>query len=126
MTTLRTHTNQAVGGAAYRQTRRQQQHTPWGWADGVEEIAEGITFYWTPSHGGYRVSQERLLQMPEKWRTADRWFEEDCEAALVVSAFPEVFWAKTVEHARVVVDRYFRDGLRADRRACYYTPPDAA
>ena len=73
--------------------------TPWGQSDCSEKIAEGITWYSTPSHGGYKLSRARLAEMPE-WllacpfrpvEQAAGWFEEDCDWARVVLAFPEYF-----------------------------------
>lgn len=69
--------------------------TPWGIAQEATRITEGITLYETASHGGYHVSPVRLLQMPEHLRDKTfagiGWFEEDCDAALVTLAFPELF-----------------------------------
>ncbi len=72
--------------------------TPWGPAQTVEPIADGITFVSTSSHGGLYLSQERLdlvdAKFPEHRAQAfehGRWFEEDCRAAYVVATFPEHF-----------------------------------
>jgi len=77
-------------------------HTPWGQSDHSEKIADGITLYTTPSHGGLLVSAERVKKMHASLarisgygsRCGGRWFEEDCEFAAVVAAFPEEFEAK--------------------------------
>ena len=61
--------------------------TPWGAPDLVEELADGIVQVVTPSHGGIHLSAERLLRMPERQRTFDGWYEEDCEAWFVVACF---------------------------------------
>lgn len=81
-----------------RSGRRRQ--TPWGLSDDAPTIfADGIEFYTTPSHGGFLVATERLAQMPAELRKTDlrycgaSWFEEDCEATLVVLAFPDAFTA---------------------------------
>lgn len=71
--------------------------TPWGQSDFVDVIAPGITFYGTSSHGGFLLSPERLAEMPACLRKRStgycpaNWFEEDCEAALVILAFPQFF-----------------------------------
>lgn len=74
--------------------------TPWGIADHVEQVAEGITFYSTPSHGGYHLSPERVADVPQRYRDyaakwskghGDQWYEEDCAALAVVLTFPEHF-----------------------------------
>jgi len=66
-------------------------HTPWGVADYAREYAEGIVFYGTPSHGGFNLSPERLAQMHPALRERAGWFEEDCDWAKVVFAFPRYF-----------------------------------
>lgn len=72
--------------------------TPWGRADYKSEIAEGITIYGTPSHGGIHLSPERLEKVDEafrkfaeKWSGHEEWFEEDCAALAVIVTFPESF-----------------------------------
>jgi len=76
--------------------------TPWGASDYSETFAEGITFYGTPSHGGFRLSPERELELDGKLRdcgiTAEQarmgyapgWYEEDCSAHAVAYAWPEL------------------------------------
>jgi hypothetical protein len=75
--------------------RKPPAETPWGHPDTIKQIAEGITWYSTPSHGGYHLSPERMQAMPEHLRncsfTRDHWFEEDCSWCAVVLAFPEHF-----------------------------------
>ena len=66
-------------------------YTPWGNADGAEHIARGIMFYSTPSHGGYHLSPARNLQVPDALRLPGGWYEEDCDWARVVLAFPQYF-----------------------------------
>jgi hypothetical protein len=80
-------------------------HTPWGRADSIEKVADGIEFYSTPSHGGFRLSNERLIQLhavhgPVKTFCGHaEWFEEDCDWAYVATAFPEHFNAEQLAHA---------------------------
>ena len=73
--------------------------TPWGKADCCTKYATGIISYSTPSHGGYHLSLGRMKQLPEMiqeyWDSSCPWFEEDCNWALVVLAFPQYF---TYEH----------------------------
>ena len=72
-------------------------HTPWGYADHVSELAPGITFVATPSHGGIKLESWREEEMPASLRKRDfrycprGWYEEDCEITLVILAFPEIF-----------------------------------
>ena len=71
--------------------------TPWGVAQTVEQLAEGIFFVSTPSHGGAWVSQEwrefmpGVLKRPTNFYQGGPWFEEDCEILRVVVAFPRAF-----------------------------------
>ena len=80
------------------------EKTPWGTPDHQQKIADGIIMYSTPSHGGYWVSPERLLAMPEQYRacsfTGDNWFEEDSSWCGVVLAFPEHFNADYLKAAK--------------------------
>lgn len=66
-------------------------HTPWGIADYAREYAEGIVFYGTPSHGGFKLSPERLARMHSALRESAGWFEEDSDWAKVAFAFPKYF-----------------------------------
>lgn len=63
--------------------------TPWGPAQSVEQLAPGIEEVVTAGHGGIRLSPERLAAMPADARTADGWYEEDCEAAWVLHRFAD-------------------------------------
>ena len=69
--------------------------TPWGIADHSEHIADGITFYGTPSHGGFKLSADRQAKVPEYMRSPDGWYEEDCEWSIVALVFEEKWrlWA---------------------------------
>lgn len=71
-------------------------HTPWGPSQTEKQVAEGITLHSTAGHGGYLISDERRQQMPEplrSWQTyaGGNWYEEDCDWAVVVIAFPDDF-----------------------------------
>lgn len=82
--------------------------TPWGFSQSTDEIAPGITFYSTPSHGGFLLSNERREEMPsatrqfQTWAGAN-WYEEDFDAFLVVHSFPSYFPADDVTMARRVI-----------------------
>jgi len=75
--------------------------TPWGLSDSEERIIEGVTFYGTPSHGGFHLSPERERQLSVKLSEhgisvmdarmgyAAGWYEEDCCAYAVLFGFDE-------------------------------------
>lgn len=71
--------------------------TPWGDADdNGTQLAEGITLFSTPSHGGIRLSEERIAQLPKGMGLQDsnflkslKWWEEDCDAIVPVILFRE-------------------------------------
>jgi hypothetical protein len=78
--------------------------TPWGESQHADQIAEGIVFYSTASHGGILLSPERRNEMPVKFRNeptwaGGNWYEEDCDVSLVIYCFSQYFKPKTVEHA---------------------------
>jgi len=73
--------------------------TPWGQSDHQKKYAEGVIFYSTPGHGGFKLSPERNEKIPPKLRNSDGWYEEDCEASIVITAFPEMFTEKDHEYA---------------------------
>ena len=80
--------------------------TPWGKPDDAKAYDNGMVFYSTPSHGGFKVPNELLKTMPIKYRNADGWYEEDCEYAKIILAFPQYFTAKQQESAARTFDRY--------------------
>lgn len=95
--------------------------TPWGPPDTRHEVAPGICFYSTPSHGGYHLSADRFntfRQLFPDFRlfAGDPWFEEDCDAALVILTFAAEFSDQDVflaEQSIRACAQYFRD---SDRR----------
>jgi hypothetical protein len=84
--------------------------TPWGPPQTKREIASGICFYSTASHGGYYLSPDRLATFRQffpdyRLFAGDPWFEEDCDAALVPFTFAadfsdqQLFFAEQGIHA---------------------------
>lgn len=70
--------------------------TPWGHSDYSEHIADGVTFYGTPSHGGLRVDARcthylaaRRIANASQFSFVTRdgcvWLEEDCDAPRFVN-----------------------------------------
>ena len=83
---------------------KQRIETPWGPSQTVENIADGIDRITTASHGGYRLSADRLarvVQMFPRFRsyTGDGWYEEDCDWAIVALVFTDHFDSATLRGA---------------------------
>ena len=92
--------------------------TPWGPAQEVKHVGEGVTWYSTASHGGFHVDAERMKQMPSRFREfkpwAGRgWYEEDADWAVVCLSFPELFSEKdraaATETLEIVSREYFEN-----------------
>ena len=62
--------------------------TPWGAIQTYNELAEGVYTVDTAGHGGIWLSDERIAQLPDhyrSWASDDRrWHEEDEDAPLVL------------------------------------------
>ena len=57
-------------------------HTPWGWSQDVEELAEGVWRVSTAGHGGLKLSREKWEELPDLVRDTflnPTFAEEDCE-----------------------------------------------
>lgn len=85
--------------------------TPWGRADFRTVYNKDVSFYGTPSHGGFRVVGKTLERIPEQFRTSRfhngyGWFEEDCEWAYIAHFVPELFDIDDLEHADAILERY--------------------
>ena len=92
-------------------------YTSWGKAQNIDTVAEGITWVSTASHGGFIISAERRAAMPRSLRefatfAGGNAYEEDCDAAIIIAAFPQHFTAKQVASAVSIIDagegRYFK------------------
>ena len=63
--------------------------TPWGIAEHVEELSDGLFAVSTASHGGLRLMervQKRLTpDVLDTFRNGPNWAEEDCEAPIVLT-----------------------------------------
>ncbi|WP_274630856.1 DUF7007 domain-containing protein [Arvimicrobium flavum] len=86
---------------------RRLTHSPWGAIQHVTQIVDGIWRIDTASHGGLKLSDQRLAAMPPAWRSmaysGNGWFEEDCDWGLVALAFPEAFKPEHVAIARKTI-----------------------
>jgi hypothetical protein len=92
--------------------RARLSQTPWGTADSITKLSDGIYAVSTPSHGGLWISQDRLADIPDaavefarKWSGSEQWWEEDCAWAFVAVAHPEAFDSDAVAAARMVANR---------------------
>ena len=94
-------------------TITEKSYTPWGEPQSVEEVAEGITFVSTASHGGYHLSPEKNQVVNEIWRRQDNWYEEDCDWAIVAITFPEFFTKEDVSNARRTAINWLPDEYMA-------------
>ena len=75
-------------------------YTPWGESEAKKTYAEGITFYQTPSHGGFHVLPDQNAKIHAAWRRADGWYEEDVDWAITAMTFPDLFAPEHLESAR--------------------------
>jgi hypothetical protein len=68
------------------------KNTPWGPANRMEELAQGIIMVSTASHGGIWLSQDRRMEISQYnnnfLKTAE-WWEEDCDWAVPYTFFAE-------------------------------------
>jgi hypothetical protein len=81
--------------------------SPWGRVEDVREFGDGVVFVSTAGHGGFWLSADRhrALQSRHGFKTfaGGAWYEEDCDAAVVVVAFSDLFDVPTVERATAAV-----------------------
>ncbi|PWB81456.1 MAG: hypothetical protein C3F11_15160 [Methylocystaceae bacterium] len=87
--------------------------TPWGTPDDEIVYAEGVTFYRTPSHGGFWLDHERNAKLHPLLRESSGWYEEDCAWSKVVFTFPELFSEKDREAALATVKHWYPDAYEA-------------
>ncbi|WP_020525201.1 DUF7007 domain-containing protein [Catelliglobosispora koreensis] len=83
--------------------------TPWGTAQSVRVIAEGIVEVTTASHGGIRLHPARNASVPAPFRDRDGWYEEDAEWAFVALTFAEFFDPDHVQYAHLLAARYYAE-----------------
>ena len=87
--------------------------TPWGKADSVSPIMEGLDFVGTPSHGGVFVSRKRNAIIPAYMRRANGWYEEDCDWAIPFCVFEMELQAHGSESAKkAIAEGHHRSTLR--------------
>ena len=95
--------------------------TPWGPAQDAKQIAPGIVFYSTAGHGGFYLDSERNDLVHDEFKThitfADLrrqgWYEEDCDAAIVIFTFPEFFTPDEYLRAVESLRNWHKDAWKA-------------
>ncbi|XAI97217.1 hypothetical protein [Dolichospermum phage Dfl-JY45] len=92
------------------------ERCPWGVIEEVTDVAPGIVFVTTSTHGGYRLSPGRVSAIDPRWGVSGPWFNEDDEWAIVALTFPEAFAAaaaEAVEHAHAIARAWKPDAYEA-------------
>lgn len=82
------------------------RRSPWGTPDHITHPALGIAFVSTPSHGGFVLDDVNNAKVPMAWREASfngnalrGYYEEDCDACMVVLTFRDAFKGKQIAPA---------------------------
>jgi hypothetical protein len=84
------------------------KNSPWGQVQHDNHIADGIVFVSTAGHGGFHLSPERHAAVRAKFPAFSTfaggpWYEEDCDVAVVVAAFPEEFKPEQVKACKEMI-----------------------
>lgn len=74
-----------------RQEESSKVRTPWGESQGCTVYGPGVKAHSTSSHGGFKVFANVNKVIPEPYRNADGWYEEDAEWAKVAAGLPHLF-----------------------------------
>lgn len=83
--------------------------TPWGKADSIEQIAPGIVFVGTSTHGGYKLEPSMNQKVNSVWRKQGGWYEEDVDYNIVHLTFPNIFDSSKVDSAKKALKHYYPD-----------------
>lgn len=74
--------------------------TPWGQAQQIEDLAPGIKWVSTASHGGVKLDRALNAEVPDYMREPDGWYEEDVDWAVVAVVYPDAFEPGSRERAK--------------------------
>ena len=91
--------------------------TPWGPAQSVTEIAEGVKSVSTSSHGGYWLSSKRHAEVRRQYpqfntfHNNGNWYEEDCDWCMVYLTFPELGTDEQIFNAVRTADNWKRNDV---------------
>lgn len=93
---------------------REGSRTPWGFAQSVRELEPGIVWVSTPSHGGFRLTDTLNRKIPNYLREGSTmreagWYEEDCDAAIVMAVFPGTRESVSEEAVKSTFANWFPD-----------------
>lgn len=85
--------------------------SPWGKVDYQKDIAPGLAFVGTPSHGGFWLSPDRWAEFRHFFPTfrpfaGDGWLKEDIDYNLALLLWPEFFPPCDVAGAIHIVTTY--------------------
>ena len=99
---------------------RPSVNTPWGPSQSETRYADGVTFYGTAGHGGFRVNAHHWGLIPDRyrryaarWSGSEYWYEEDVAGLVIPVTFPEYFphvTAANLAEYRATLDRYVAKG----------------
>ncbi|TVM31179.1 DUF7007 domain-containing protein [Oceanidesulfovibrio marinus] len=91
--------------------------SPWGAVQHQTEHGDGIIFVSTAGHGGFFLSPVRHAAIPKIFRDAKflpgPWYEEDCDAAIVVYFNPDRFEERQVRAAEQSLRHWHKDAWNA-------------
>jgi hypothetical protein len=90
------------------------RETPWGRADHITQIIPGIWHVSTPSHGGIWLSPERQAAVPDYMRSADAWYEEDCDWAVPFVVFERDIRSHCTDEYTQYTQKVFATGQHLD------------
>jgi len=62
--------------------------SPWGSVQHQTNYTQGVDAVSTAGHGGFKLDRRWNGFIPEAFRRADGWYEEDCDAYIVVYFLP--------------------------------------
>lgn len=83
--------------AALDRERHSSPHpTPWGLAQDTVIYGPGVTYYATPSHGGFFLEPDANSCVRPALHARDGWYEHDGAWSAVAITFPQLF--TTAEH----------------------------
>jgi hypothetical protein len=58
--------------------------SPWGAVQHQTNFAPGVDQVSTAGHGGIKLDRKQNARIPDLFRLADGWYEEDCDAAIPI------------------------------------------